>query len=140
MNHPAIEFVETNAASDAEAVTALLLAYNDLHTPRARREPFRIVARDGNGAIQGGALGWSTHRWCYVDIFVLAPEFRGGGMGRKLMDQVEHLARARKCIGIHLNTATFQAPDFYQQIGFTECGRIPDLPEGHTNLWFMKRL
>ena len=52
----------------------------------------------------------------------------------------EEIARARGCIGIRLDTMSFQAPAFYRRLGYSEFGRIEDYPPGHTRLWFMKRL
>ena len=33
----------------------------------------------------------------------------------------------------------FQAPGFYQRLGFTECGRIRDDPPGHDRIFYVKR-
>ena len=139
MQPGAIEFVQSSSEADAARIVALLLAHNDQHTAPSRRVPYQIAARDERGAVHGGAIGWTIHRWCYVDILVLAPELRGTGDGTKLLAAVEALARARDCIGVHLTSYVFQAPDFYKRHGYTEFGRIDGMPQGHANVWLMKK-
>lgn len=55
------------------------------------------------------------------------------------MRDAEAEARRRGLSGIWLDTWTFQAPGFYQRLGFTECGRIRDDPPGHDRIFYVKR-
>ena len=57
-----------------------------------------------------------------------------------MLAQAEAIARERGCVGIRLDTVSFQAPAFYRRHGYVEFGRIDDYPPGHTRFWFMKRL
>ena len=129
----------SSSADDAQRIAAILVAHNNLHTPATSREPFCLVARDA-GTVIGGALGWTAHRWCYVDILTLVPDARGTGQGALLLTAVESLARDRNCIGVYLFSYSFQAPSFYERFGYTLLGRIEDLPPGHSQIWLSKRL
>jgi hypothetical protein len=40
----------------------------------------------------------------------------------------------------YLDTFTFQAPKFYQRLGYREFGRLDDFPPGHARIWFWKPL
>lgn len=65
---------------------------------------------------------------------------RGQGMGTKLMHMAEDLAREKNCIGVWLDTFDFQAPGFYQKLGYSELDQIVDYPPGHKRFFFQKRL
>ena len=45
----------------------------------------------------------------------------------------------RGCIGAHLDTYDYQAPDFYRKLGYEVFGSIDDHPPGHTRFWMRKR-
>jgi hypothetical protein len=47
-------------------------------------------------------------------------------------------ARSQK--GIWLDTFSFQAPEFYKRLGYSEFGRIDGYPENEARLFFVKRL
>jgi len=61
-------------------------------------------------------------------------------MGSQLMRMAEDLAREKECVGIWLDTFSFQAPAFYQKMGYSELGQIVDYPPGHRRHFFQKRL
>jgi ribosomal protein S18 acetylase RimI-like enzyme len=102
--------------------------------------PLWLFARDGTGRVQGGIRGSTYWSWCSIDVLAVAEPYRGKGIGNLLLRKAEEIARARDCIGIRLDTMSFQAPEFYRRQGYTEFGRIEDYPPGHTRLWFMKKL
>ena len=57
-----------------------------------------------------------------------------------MLDAVEDQARARNCRWAKLNTWEFQAPDFYQRLGYVVYGRELDYPPGHINYLMRKDL
>ena len=68
------------------------------------------------------------------DIIVL-PEFRGRGIGRLMLEQVEHLARERGCCKLTLEVleGNREAQTLYRKIGFT--GYQLDSENGHAMFW-----
>src|SRR5215470_9155552 len=130
----------STSTADTARVVEILVAHNNLHSPATTREQFSLVVRDESAVVVGGAIGWTAHRWCYVDILTLVPEARGNGLGARLLGAVEDLARSRGCIGVYLFSYSFQAPGFYERHGFTVFGQIADLPPGHVQIWPSKRL
>jgi GNAT superfamily N-acetyltransferase len=60
--------------------------------------------------------------------------------GLNRYNRAEAAARARGCIGIWLNTFSFQARGFYEKLGFTPIGQIDDYPVGHQRFSLQKRL
>ncbi len=131
----------TPAAEDPFAALRQILGdYNIGKAESPQHVPLWIFARDAAGKVQGGLLGQTYWSWCSVNTLAVAEPYRGQGIGSRLLGRAEAIARARGCIGIHLDTVSFQAPDFYRRLGYAEFGRIADFPPGHTRIWLMKRL
>lgn len=86
----------------------------------------------------GGFWGRTGYGFVFVELLALGPA-RGGGLGREVMALAEGEARRRGLVGMWLDTWTFQAPGFYQKLGFTECGRIVEYPRGHDRIFYVKR-
>jgi hypothetical protein len=52
---------------------------------------------------------------------------------------LEAEARARGCIGVWLDTLSFQARPFYEKHGYALFGSIEDQPPGHARHFLFKR-
>ena len=76
----------------------------------------------------------------FVELLFVPETLRGQGFGEKLMRQAEDLAREAGCTGIWLDTFSFQAPDFYKRLGYTEFGTLADYPPGFTRHYLHKPL
>src|ERR1043165_1833238 len=122
-----------------EALNALLNAQNTGHVGPPKHLPLWLFARDPSGKMQGGLRGQTYWSWCSVDVLAVAEPYRRQGIGSRLLAKADEIARNRGCIGMRLDTTSFQAPGFSSRHGYTEFGRIDDYPPGHTHHWFMKR-
>jgi GNAT superfamily N-acetyltransferase len=114
--------------------------YNAGHAGPHNLEDLWIVARDDAGAVQAGLKGKSEYSWLFVDWLWVSPPHRNRGIGARLLGKAEEIARGRGCIGVHLGSLTFQAPDFYRRQGYEEVGRVEDFPPGHALVLFKKLL
>ena len=65
---------------------------------------------------------------------------RGQGYGHQLLETGEQEAIAHGCQYAHLDTLSFQAPDFYQKRGYEIFGQIDGLPPGFTRYYLKKKL
>ena len=102
--------------------------------------PIGLFLRAPDGSPVGGLHGWTWGGTCYVRYLFVAESMRGQGQGTRLMRAVEMEAKARKCRQIVLETHDFQAPSFYQKLGFDVVGRVGDYPQGHQYLMLVKHL
>jgi len=80
-----------------------------------------------------------AYEWVFVRWLWVAEPFRNKGIGSRLLERAEALARESGCRGVYLDTFTFQAPKFYERHGYREFGRLDDFPSGHSRIWLAKR-
>ncbi len=114
-------------------------AYNAGFWPGADWAPHYIFGRDAAGAVQAGAYFVIAMEWLFVNWLWVAAPYRRKGEGSRIVSATEDEARAAGCRGVYLDTFTFQAPGFYQKLGYREFGRITDFPKGFDRIWMMKR-
>ena len=127
--------------ADIDAITVPLVAFNKARSGRdAGWQPFALHLSDDAGAAVGGLSGWTVFDWMFIELFVVPESLRGQGYGRALMERAEAFARERNCLGIWLDTFSFQARPFYEKLGFTVFGTIDDHPVGGHRYFLQKRL
>ena len=95
---------------------------------------------DENGNIIGGILGGTYWGWMYVDHLWVHESHRYKGIGSKLLREAEKEAICRGCHHVHLDTMSWQAPEFYQKHGYEVIGILPDIPNGNQKYLLMKAL
>ena len=128
-------------AEEREAILKPLRAYNLSHTGDMAFETVGIFLRDpATQEVVGGLYGKISHGWLFIELLSIPDQMRTQGTGTRLMRAAEDLARQRGCVGIWLDTFSFQAPGFYRKLGFSEVGHIADYPPGHQRYFFQKRL
>jgi GNAT superfamily N-acetyltransferase len=105
-----------------------------------------------DGRLLGGRLrnaageviaAFNGHTWgaCCVVAHVWVHELhRGRGLGRSLMQAIEAEASCRGCEQIVLSTHSFQAPGFYERLGYEKQAVIRGQPKGHANIVYVKLL
>ena len=120
------------------AILAPLTRHNVAAAGETGFETIAITVRGDDGQIVGGLWGYTLYRYLFVELLAMG-DAKGEGVGREVMAQAEAEARRRGCIGMWLDTFTFQAPDFYAKLGFVEFGRMADYPPGHDRLFLVKR-
>ncbi|MDB5996095.1 MAG: family N-acetyltransferase [Pseudomonas sp.] len=125
---------------ERQAILLPLRAYNASKAGATVSEQIALLIRDDNDEILGGLYGRVFYQWFFVELLSVPEEARGQGMGSKLMQMAEDLAREKACIGIWLDTFDFQAPEFYKKLGYSELGQIADYPPGHQRFFLQKRL
>ena len=101
-------------------------------------DPLHLKAVDADGRLAGGLTAHSVQGWLFVKLLGVTEAQRGGGIGRKLLARAEQVARERGLVGVYLDTFEFQAPRFYEGLGYTECGRLPAHRGAPQRIWFAK--
>jgi GNAT superfamily N-acetyltransferase len=135
-----VEVSEQDHPEERELIEHALRAYNARSAPPANYLPLRLTIRDSEGAVMGGLIGHSAYDWLFISVLFIPEALRGKGVGRKLMERAEQIARTRKLTGIWLDTFDFQARPFYEKLGFSVFGELKDHPRGISQYWLQKRL
>ena len=99
-----------------------------------------LTARGKSGRVVGGVILQSYWTETYVELLWLSERARRQGLGRELIEEAERRARRRGSRLMHLSTYSFQAPGFYQKLGFRCCGTISGSPKGASRYFYVKRL
>jgi GNAT superfamily N-acetyltransferase len=115
---------------DAEALRALLHAYNTARTGYGDGQQLNCYLRDEDGTLIAGLDGFTWGGYARIEYLWVHESHRGAGLGRRLVEAAVAEARRRRCATIILDTHTFQAPEFYSALGFIEVGRTTGTPRG----------
>jgi GNAT superfamily N-acetyltransferase len=97
-----------------------------------------FLRRDGH--VQGGVIGDCWGGWLHIRALWVAEPLRRQGHGSRLLEAVEEAAREAGCSHSHLETFSFQAPEFYQRRGYEVFGCLPGYPPTHTQYFLRKDL
>jgi GNAT superfamily N-acetyltransferase len=117
-----------------------LYEYNAAQTGISDGRLLAIFLRNPQNEIIAGLYGWTWGGCCEVDKLWVHADWRGKGLGTRLMTAAEEEARQRGATQMVLSTHSFQAPNFYFRLGFERIGCFEDYPAGHQNIFFRKRL
>jgi GNAT superfamily N-acetyltransferase len=135
-----VQHVDTLADADRDVIVDGLLSYNaERGFPWAPRA-LTVVARDKPGTVIGGLLGETNNGWLFVAVLWVAEPYRGRDIGTALLHEAEKEARRRRCVGVYLDTYSFQARPFYERLGYRRFGTLPDCPPGGAKYYLYKRL
>ena len=87
-----------------------------------------------------GILGGTYWGWCHIDILWVDEKYRKTGIGSKLLKATEEEAIRRGCHSVHVDTMSWQAPEFYKKHGYRIIGELDNIPEGNKKFHLIKDL
>ena len=128
------------STNEIDFVKEALMQFNREHVGDDGHTPLNILEYDTDGNIIGGILGGSYWGWMYIDILWVHENHRRKGIGSKLLAEAEKQAIGRGCHHVHLDTMSWQAPDFYKKHGYETVGILPDIPHGNQKYLLIKSL
>jgi GNAT superfamily N-acetyltransferase len=131
--------VERTVGPTKRAVLKGLGAFNDAAIGKRPWRHLAVSARRGD-RIMGGVVGTAWGGWLFVSFLWIDEALRGRDVGRRLMRAIEDEARAFGCTRAYVDTFSFQAPGFYEKLGYGLFGKLDDYPVGHARYWFTKAL
>ena len=127
-----------------------LMAYNRDHArqwsenrdERYGASPLHVFVHDHNRQLVAGLIA-RTHAirsWLEVTVLWVEESHRGKGLGRELMVRAEDEARRRGCNYARLASSDYQAPAFYEALGYRIYGKLENCPPGDTSYYLCKNL
>lgn len=127
--------------ADREAILRPLLAFNEASAGSSKYQPVAVMLRDSTtGEASGGLWGHIYYDWLFVELLFVPDNLRGKDFGGRLLAQAEEVAQQKGCIGVWLDTFSFQAPGFYLKQGYELFGTLDDYPKGRQRYFFRKLL
>jgi GNAT superfamily N-acetyltransferase len=135
--------IERELAADsppAQSLQRKIDEYNKEVTGRRDWMPVAYFLRDANDGVVGGVVGDIWGGWLHVRVMWVDAPLRRHGYGARLLRAAEELARERGCIGVFLETFSFQGSTWYPRFGYEVVGGLGDYPPGHTYYMLQKRL
>lgn len=123
-----------------DAIDAGLGAANDLFAPLADVRPLGVDARDAEGRLLGGANGRTWGDCAELQQLWVVPAQRRRGLGAAIVRRFEEEARSRGCRLVYLDTFSFQAPAFYQSLGYEVAHAIEGFGGGAVKFALRRRL
>lgn len=128
---------------EIEYISDQLYEFN-LKTAPLNQDPIvkdiHLALKGDDNIIYGGLIG-KIYRFClFIDILWISEEQRGAGYGGKLLKEAEKIAISEQCKFIHLDTFSFQAPEFYRKNGYCIFGVLDGYPDGIKRYYLKKDL
>ena len=95
----------------------LLSEYDNENNVKYNFNKFGFIAKQNDVTI-GYLTGFSYYSEVTINNLVVLKEYRGKGIGTKLIKQVESHFKNKGFNNINLVTNEFQAPEFYKKCGY----------------------
>jgi GNAT superfamily N-acetyltransferase len=127
-------------ADDIQFIEDQIDEYNIVRTGRRDFRPLAVVLRDADDKIVAGLYGFTWAGWLEIKFVWVREDLRGLGHGRRMLEAAEAEARARGCAQVWLDSYTFQAPTFYQHLGYDVFGSLAGYPPPHGRVFLTKVL
>lgn len=128
---------------ESELIVDKIVEYNLSKVPIIQESSFIWINRvivDTYGDI---IVGINSKMYCwnclYIDVLWVKEEYRKEGLGSKILNEIEKVAKDKGCYLIHLDTFDFQAKDFYIKHGYDIFGILDECPQRHKR-YFMKKI
>jgi GNAT superfamily N-acetyltransferase len=128
------------APGDVRVLEDRLYEYNVEQTRSHDGKWLSIFVRDDKGEIVAGLHGWTWCGACKVMSLWVRKDLRRQKYGSRLLDAAEQEARARGCEQILLDTFSFQAPLFYQKLGYEVIGVVDGFPRRPHSEYHLRKM
>lgn len=137
---PTLTVIDHPSRDDVHELGRRLYEYNVAASGIGDGRELAIFVRNDDGRLVAGLYGWTWGGCAFVDRLWVDEPVRRGGLGTRLMRAAEVEARARGAFQMLLHTHSFQAPAFYERLGFERVSAFDDYPRGHQDILMRKRL
>jgi predicted N-acetyltransferase YhbS len=132
--------IEKNPSwQDREFIDERLGDYNEPFLRNPGYDYFGLFVRDQTHAIRAGLIGNCYAGWLFINLLWVHSDLRRCGIGSSLVAEAERRAVAFGCHSAHVDTFSFQGPEFYPKFGYEVFG-VLDYPPDHQRIFMRKRL
>lgn len=136
-----IEFHDESECAEIESFLAdRIYEFNAAATGYFDGRLLACSIRDDAGEIIAGINGHTWGGCCEIAHVWVHERHRGQGLGKALMIAAETEAALRGCEQVVLLTHSFQAPAFYERLGYERKYAIEGRPKGYADIVYAKQL
>lgn len=136
-----LEFCDETDCQTLEAfLVERVYEFNAQATGYSDAQLLGACLRDEAGKVIAGFNGHTWGGCCVIAHLWVHAAHRRHGLGRELLQAAEAEAARRGCAQVVLATHSFQAPEFYERLGYEKRAVIPDWPREHSEIVYLKRL
>lgn len=140
MEQPIFTIETSPASQDLQFLETQINEHNRAVTGYYDFQWLAIFVRDAAQTMVAGLSGYTWGQSCKIEFLWVAPALRGQGYGKALLQAAEAEAKERGCHVVVVDTHSFQAPAFYQNLGYSVTGSYTDFPYQHGQIFLQKRL
>jgi GNAT superfamily N-acetyltransferase len=135
-----VESTQQPRDADVQFLEDCINEHNMVRTGRRDYLPLAIFQRDEHDTIIAGLYGFTWAGWLEIRLVWVREDLRGQGHGRRLVEAAETEARLRGCKHVWLDSYTFQAPAFYQRLGYEVFGALHGYPPPEDRVFLTRQL
>ncbi len=134
-----ITVTDDDNTANVNALIAGVRQFNVEHMGPETSQPLSVIARDANDQIIAGVAGCTIYDNFLINVLWVDEQQRGLGLGKELMQRAEVAAKQRGCTMAQVDTLSFQAPAFYQKLGFEIIGTVPATAKSPARYFLLKK-
>lgn len=135
-----VEVTARPSEEDAAVIDAGLTSFNEQQSALADVRPLAVITRDASDTVIAGLLGRTWGLCGEIQVVWVDEKLRGQDIGTRLVRQAEAEFQSRAVETVFLETFSFQAPEFYEKLGYQPFQSVDGFPDGIRKVWFIKRL
>ncbi len=134
-----ITVTDDDNTANVNALIAGVRQFNVEHMGAETSQPLSVIAHNESGKVIAGVAGCTIYDNFLINVLWVEQQQRGTGLGRELMQRAEAEAQKRGCIMAQVDTLSFQAPLFYQKLGFEIIGTVPATSKSPARYFLLKK-
>ncbi len=100
----------------------------------------QLAIKNEEGQIIGGLFAFTTLKTMHTTLLWIHEKYRRKGYGKELLMTAERIAKENGCISGLANVLSFQAPEFFQKLGYEIFGVSDGYPDSIKEYFFKKSL
>ena len=101
---------------------------------------FSFLLKNQEDKVVGMVIATVLWNGMEINSLWVDESIRNQGWGEKLMNIAEEEGKNRGCTVSYTNTFDWQAPKFYEKLGYTLYGKLDDFPKGSSLSYYSKQL
>lgn len=135
-----IRITDDGNENDINEIHELLREYGRAHREKAEYRPLGLFVEDEEGNKLAGLTGQTFGNWLSIRYLFVSQQLRGQGIGTELISKAETIAKERGCKYVFVDTFSFQAPAFYEKLGYKEVFELKNYPYTESRHYYTKEL